>query len=285
MPLQELTANYAGTARRETRGGKEYVVAPVTMLVEGVHAGSQGALYYPADELARTAARWDGMPVTVGHPKDAAGRPVTANAPDTLERYAVGTVRNARYEGGRLRAEAWLDPDRMRRLAPAALHALRAGRKGEVSTGLYTQNAPPAGVWNGRPFAAVVRNHAPDHLAILTDGEGACSCRSGCGLNTNERGVEMTVPTKGIGLPTTFPTNAAVPERRPIVYERPDAAPLLANAADDSYDGPVPARGIGLPTTLPVANAGPAASYAGADVPYDGRRPAKGIGLPSTLPR
>jgi hypothetical protein len=40
-----LTANLVGRSRRETLNGREYIVAPVTLIVPGVLNGSKGALY------------------------------------------------------------------------------------------------------------------------------------------------------------------------------------------------------------------------------------------------
>ena len=38
--------------------GKDFLVAPMVMIVEGVLEGSEGPLYYPATELAKTPAVW-----------------------------------------------------------------------------------------------------------------------------------------------------------------------------------------------------------------------------------
>lgn len=169
------TNTLGGTTRYEIGpDGKDYIVAPVAMLVPGVHNGSNGALLYPADELAKAPAAWDGKPVTVGHPAGGAyvpGQTVT-----------IGTIKNTRYDG-KLRAEAWLDPHALVYHAEELYHALENGGTVEVSTGLYTVNEPVPGTDpGGVPYAAIARNYTPDHLAILTDQPGACSVAAGCGL-------------------------------------------------------------------------------------------------------
>jgi len=62
MKLHELTANtLAGyEARYEMRQGRQHIVAPVVMLVEGVHDGTAGPIYYPMEELRAFPGAWDG---------------------------------------------------------------------------------------------------------------------------------------------------------------------------------------------------------------------------------
>ena len=73
----------------------------------------------------------------------------------------------------------------MRRKRPALFADLAAGRKIELSTGLFTDNEParPGATHNGRAYGHVARAHRPDHLAILPDRRGACSVDDGCGVN------------------------------------------------------------------------------------------------------
>jgi len=39
------------------------------MILEGVHAGSQGPIYYSKSELSKTPKMWNMKPITVAHPK------------------------------------------------------------------------------------------------------------------------------------------------------------------------------------------------------------------------
>lgn len=192
--LYELSINRAGRAQRVTRDGRMYLVAPITLLVPGVLNGSQGPLYYPPDEVARDPKAWNGTPITIGHPVRN-GRPVSASSPGVV---AVGRVFNATADGS-LRAEGWFDVEATRRADPRLLAALEAGRRVEVSTGLFTMNHPaPAGsVHNGRPYVAVARSFRPDHLAVLLDVPGACSVADGCGVNVHNGHVEppLTPPS------------------------------------------------------------------------------------------
>src|SRR5690606_32500277 len=93
--LEQLTANFAGNVRREILDGREYLVAPLTMLVPGVLNGSQGPLFYPPQEVIKNPLSWNGMPIVVNHPVDGAGNPVSARSPEVLRKYGIGTVFNA----------------------------------------------------------------------------------------------------------------------------------------------------------------------------------------------
>ena len=230
--LATVTANRAGAVRREKLEGREHLVVPVTMLTEGVHAGSQGPMYYPEEELSFAVESWNGRPVTLGHPKGFDGANVSANTPAAIEKYKVGTVHNAAYDGTRKRltAEAWIDVDRLRRVDPALLANIAAGKVGEVSTGLFSQAANSPGDWNGQTYNAYVLGIRPDHLAILTEGKGAWSVACGCGLNVNEEHRE----------------------------HREETAMNEDFDAYDLHDAPSP---LPLPSTMPAGFVAPAFGY------------------------
>lgn len=173
--------------RTEMLQGRKHIVVPVVMMVEGVHHGSAGPLFHPEEELSRAPHLWNGRPVTVPHPENN-GQPASANTPDAIERYVVGTVLNAVFEDGKLKAEAWLDEERLRQYSPAALEHIRQARPLDVSVGVFTDDDQSPGEWNGEHYTAIARNHAPDHLALLPGNEGACSWSDGCGVRTNQGG-------------------------------------------------------------------------------------------------
>lgn len=184
MPqFQELIANRDGVIRREKLIGKDYIVAPMVMLTEGVHQGSNGPLYYPAEELAKLPAVWNHKPAVIYHPKEK-GVPVSACIPTMLEKHAVGIVLNTEWdaEKSKLRAEAWIDEARIKQVDMRVYKALMNNEIMEVSTGLFTENTAVDGEWNGEKYVAIARNYRPDHLAILPDQTGACSVADGAGL-------------------------------------------------------------------------------------------------------
>jgi len=178
--METVIANLS-TPRRVSEAGRDYIVAPLTLIVPGVLNGSQGALYYPPDEIQRTTEAWNGVPITLRHPRKD-GRLVPAREGGVV----LGDVRNATYQD-KLTAEGWFDVANLEKESPQLLRSIESGERGELSTGLYTENKPVKnGQHNGRAYTHVATNYRPDHLAILPDETGACSVDDGCGVNVNK---------------------------------------------------------------------------------------------------
>jgi len=185
--METLSVNFAGKLRREKLHGREYLVAPMSLIVPGVLSGSKGALYYPAHEVSRNPENWNGMPVVLNHPT-VNGRHVSARSPEILEQSQLGAVYNARIDaGGKLKAEGWFDIERTRLVDSRILDSLESQTPIELSTGLFTRNEPVTGnaSFNGVGYTFIARDYRPDHLAILPDVRGACSIDDGCGVLVN----------------------------------------------------------------------------------------------------
>lgn len=180
-----LVASYV--PRTETVDNVEYLVAPVVMMVEGVHPGSRGSLLHPVEEFGKTPAAYNGIPITIHHPQAATGEYISANSPETLKSWAVGKIFNAKLEKKKLKAEAWVEKARCTNLSPETLSALETGAQLEVSLGVYTDEDETSGDWNNEAYIAIARNHKPDHLALLPGDVGACSIKDGCGIRVNKQ--------------------------------------------------------------------------------------------------
>jgi hypothetical protein len=114
--LQQLIVNFSGHVRRARYQGRDYLVAPMTLIAPGVLNGSKGPLLYPPDEIAKNHRQWNGVPIVVYHPHRL-GQPVSATEPGILDSQGVGVIRNA-TSNGRLRAEGWFDVQKTRRVNP-----------------------------------------------------------------------------------------------------------------------------------------------------------------------
>lgn len=173
---------------------KPCYVVPVVMMVEGVHSGSHGPLLHKIDELGKIPASWNGIPVVIDHPEDTEGTPISANDPAVIDSRTVGRVYNTNVDGSKLRAEAWLDEDKLNSIAPEILEDIINNKLIEVSVGVFSEELEEEGNWNGEDYKAVAYNYRPDHLAILTEFVGACSCQDGCGIRTNkDNTMEITI--------------------------------------------------------------------------------------------
>lgn len=173
--------------REEQFEGRAHLVAPVVALVEGVHQGSAGPVYYPPNEIGSIIAAWNGVPIPINHPSDN-GQALSANDPKILEERCVGRFFNAEFDsnGAKLKGELWLDIERMERLAPEILADIQAGRPVEVSTAMWFDIDEAPGSWRGEQYIGTVSNFRPDHIALLPEEAGACSWADGCGVRVNK---------------------------------------------------------------------------------------------------
>jgi hypothetical protein len=171
--------------------GKAHLVVPVVMMVEGVHNGSLGPILHPIAELGKFPETWNGIPVLIYHAYDEDGNPVSANDPDIIDKVAVGKVYNTKVDGAKLKAEVWLDEDKLNEVSDKTLNEINNSKEIEVSLGMYADYKQEEGEWNGEKYSSVAYNHRPDHLAILPDQIGACSCKDGCGIGANQKDENM----------------------------------------------------------------------------------------------
>lgn len=197
-----IRANATVRPRIVKRSGRDWLIVPVVMVVEGVLNGE----YVPADELSVYVESWNGIPATLGHPAGPLGLPVSANSPEFEDRITVGRVFNTRFEDGRLKAEIWIDRQRAESMGEDARRALSrfmAGEGVEVSTGYFRDVEEKSGVFDGESYETISRNIRPDHLAILLDAEGACNWGDGCGaprLNARASRVRLSGETSSESL-------------------------------------------------------------------------------------
>ena len=181
--------------------GREWLVVPMIMLTEGVHNGSSGPGLYEGAEIGKILLSWNHKPVVVYHPTQN-GQSISACDPIVLTSRKIGVIMNTKYEDGKLKAEAWLDPDRMALVDDRILAAIESNTMMELSTGLFTDKVDESGVWNGEKYTWKAVNFVPDHLAVLPDMKGACSIPDGAGflrMNSDKTGLErFKVDRKGL---------------------------------------------------------------------------------------
>lgn len=195
--LQGITVNLTPTlAWHDSLNDRPHLVVPMVMMVEGVHAGSNGPLFYPEEELSTIPQVWNAKPVVVYHP-EINGQGVSACDPTVMTQYSIGVIMNTKWDAKnkRLTAEAWLETSRVAKVDNRVVEAIEKGEMMEVSTGLFLEIEETAGTWKGpnseESYVGIARNYKPDHLAILPDKIGACSVADGAGLLRNEKELAM----------------------------------------------------------------------------------------------
>jgi hypothetical protein len=165
--------------------GVNYLIVPAVMLMETV---VNGALVKANELLAET---WNGVPVTVDHPHDGQGNYLSANSPKIIEKFAIGTVFNARVEDKKLKAEVWIDVNKANKKFPDFINKLTEdGSIMEVSTGYFAQDKSTTGTFNDKNYDTEHFDIKPDHFALLPNCEGACSVEAGCGIRANDQAKE-----------------------------------------------------------------------------------------------
>ncbi len=180
-------SNY--TIRYETIDDKEYMIVPVTMMVPGVHNGSNGPTLYTEEVLSEISNQWNGRPVVIIHPQDSNGDLISANSPEVVKERTVGYIFNAKYDNG-LKAEAYISVDKIKSVSEESYTSISSGITMEVSIGAYETREEEEGEWNGEKYSAKVISLISDHLALLSGEVGACSTKDGCGIRTNSKGKE-----------------------------------------------------------------------------------------------
>ena len=190
--------------RTETLEGRDCLVTPAVLLRELV----VNEELVSQEVLQASVPAWNGRPVVLNHPRSVDGGPVSANAPKILEKSRIGYIFHNRMKDDRLTAEVYFDVKKMQDIGGKAvemLSAIRRQEQVEVSTGYFVKvDTSQSGVFKGRRYEGAQRDILPDHLAVLTDEEGACDWGDGCGVprvassnnNHNQGGVktnEMTV--------------------------------------------------------------------------------------------
>jgi hypothetical protein len=210
--------------RRETFLGREWLVVPTVCLVEGVVQGMNAKVPELAlsEEFGKVVEGWNGRPVVMNHPV-IDGDAVSANSPKAYEQYAFGVLFNSRVEDKKLKADAWIDLDRVKVLGgefETTVQRIEDNTIVEVSTGLFTGIEETKGRFNGKDYGAVWRDVMPDHLAFLSEGTiGACSIEDGCGTpraNAGNLKVHASA-TRWLSCGCTHPatTEATVPDVTP----------------------------------------------------------------------
>ena len=180
------TAQVDYQPRQVQQGGRNYIVVPVVMMVEGVHSGSGGPILHLQQNFSQNPQDWNGIPLTAGHPVDSEGYPISVNTADP-NHWVVGYVQNARVQDGKLKADAWIDQQRAVAVNPEVVNYVLEGKRLEVSTGAITQDRGEGGEWNGETYQAITLSYQPDHLALLPGEQGACSWADGCGIRVNKQ--------------------------------------------------------------------------------------------------
>lgn len=186
----------AVNAANVSKSGSTYTIRDVVGAVDDIVMNRR---LYPAKELASGAASLNGKPAPAGHPKNAAGKHISAANGEALATAWIGAYcANARHEGGRTITDIIVNGD-MAAATPKGkqlverLDAAIAGTNADpihVSTGLNLVPVEAKGESLGKAYDTIATNLDYDHLAILLDETGAGTPEQGVGMFLNSEGGE-----------------------------------------------------------------------------------------------
>lgn len=158
---------------------------------------SQGPILFNFSQLHTNIGDYRSLPVVVDHPSDVERR----NYPGTqrflweepVKPEHVGYLLGTKRTRTTIQSRALIDIRKLHELAPHVAENLWGGRAIETSMGSRCNWDETTGEHAGQSFQFVANELIPDHLAILSSGEGAWGLRNGCGLvrnfkRTNYRG-------------------------------------------------------------------------------------------------
>lgn len=183
--LERFTCNVGGSGaivRTEFLEGREHRVVPTAMIAEGVWPGSNGPIFYPGQECAKSVPTWNHKLAVVYHPQDKQGNHISASDPIIINTRKVGIILDTRYDD-KLRTDTWIDVQRANEVDQRIMKEIDSGRSIECSTGLVMNHVEEKGTYNGVEYGIKGFDFCGDHLAILPDRIGAYSRADGGGLN------------------------------------------------------------------------------------------------------
>lgn len=196
-----LSAVNAGAV---SKAGGRYTVKNVVGAVDGI---VMNGMLYPAEQLAAGAPSLEGKPAPAGHPKDDAGRYISALSGNALlSSYAGAVCTNVRHEGGRTlydvvvnEAQARAHPDGAKLVE--RLDAAMNGSNAEpihVSTGLYCKAITANGESLGKKYQRIATEISYDHAAFLLHEQGAGTPAEGVGMFLNSAGEPEAVESVAV---------------------------------------------------------------------------------------
>ena len=257
-----------GESRREVLNGREYIVAPATLIVgDSVLNGSDGPGLYPKEDVTADPESWNGMPLVVRHPVDENGDHVSARDPKILNEWGIGNFYRSEADGSNQKGEAWFDVLNVEAVdarlveqgsLPILPH-LESKQPLELSTGLRPNKVQKSGrTLNGTSYTWVAKQpYRPDHVAVFPPGEerGACSVSDGCGVNN--MASKQTIWQK-LGQMLGLTSNASTLPSGGVQLpdEALNAETICPKCGMEMVDGKCQACGYEMPKDTPVTTNG-----------------------------
>ena len=181
--------------------GKEHIVInDVVPIVDDI---VMNGIYYPSDEINKSYMTLNDNLMPLDHPR-INNENVSALNPQAINNYYIGAWgRNVRKVGDKVLMDAYIDrkfaeSTEKGRMLVNRLDDMMSGKNTtpiHVSTGLTYQADHQSGTSKGKRYASIARNMKFDHVAILTDKQGAATPEDGVGIFVNSNGQKTPLET------------------------------------------------------------------------------------------
>lgn len=181
--------------------GKEHIVInDVVPIVDDI---VMNGIFYPSDEINKSYMTLNDNLMPLDHPR-INNENVSALNPQAINNYYIGAWgRNVRKVGDKVLMDAYIDrkfaeSTEKGRMLVNRLDDMMSGKNItpiHVSTGLTYQADHQSGTSKGKRYASIARNMKFDHVAILTDKQGAATPEDGVGIFVNSNGEKTPLET------------------------------------------------------------------------------------------
>lgn len=181
--------------------GKEHIVInDVVPIVDDI---VMNGIYYPSDEINKSYMTLSDNLMPLDHPR-INNENVSALNPQAINNYYIGAWgRNVRKVGDKVLMDAYIDrkfaeSTEKGRMLVNRLDDMMSGKNTtpiHVSTGLTYQADHQSGISKGKRYSSIARNMKFDHVAILTDKQGAATPEDGVGIFVNSNGEKTPLET------------------------------------------------------------------------------------------
>lgn len=176
LRARHVAATISGIVRKVVENGREFIVAPIVAVKDGVLNGE----LVRSDVLGRLLDEWEGTPLTINHPPDDAAAVITKTHA-WIRQNEIGTMRNVHVAQNRLKGEVWIPTDQTAPEVKAVIKRIENGETLQVSVGFLSAFTVQKGTFGRKQFREVTQDAAPNHVALLPNDVGACSIVDGCG--------------------------------------------------------------------------------------------------------
>ena len=181
--------------------GKEHIVInDVVPIVDDI---VMNGIFYPSDEINKSYMTLNDNLMPLDHPR-INNENVSALNPQAINNYYIGAWgRNVRKVGDKVLMDSYIDrkfaeSTEKGRMLVNRLDDMMSGKNTtpiHVSTGLTYQADHQSGISKGKRYASIARNMKFDHVAILTDKQGAATPEDGVGIFVNSNGEKTPLET------------------------------------------------------------------------------------------